>query len=191
MATQLTLEQACEALALGQAIAFPTPCGYGFALDPWLEGASALMACLKPERNAPVGLIVGDMEQAHSLVSDWSPAAERCAQAWPGELTLVLKARPGLPALVCSPTGGVALRIPLAEVARQLSLTYGSALTATSLNRRGAAPARQIDDLRPFADLIAGFLPGEVGAHLPSTLVDLRGPTPLVLRRGSVELPWL
>ena len=187
----LALDQACKALAAGGAVAFPTPSGYGFALDPWHEGAQALLARLKPGRHDPVGLIAGNLEQARSLVSDWPEAATRCAEDWPGEITLVLKARSGLPAMVCSSSGGVALRIPVADVARQLALAHGSALTATSLNRRGEAPARSIADLQVFSGLIAGYLPGEVGDHLPSTLVDLTGAEPRVLRQGAVELSWL
>ena len=187
----LTLDQACKALAAGAAVAFPTPCGYGFALDPWHEGAQALMARLKPNRRDPVGLIAGDLDQVRGLVSDWPQAATRCAQDWPGEVTVVLKARSGLPSMVRSSSGGVALRVPVVEVARQLALEHGSALTATSLNRPGESPARSVDDLEAFAELIAGYLPGEVGDHRPSTLVDLTGAEPRVLRQGAVELSWL
>ena len=187
----LSLDQACEALAAGEAVAFPTPCGYGYALDPWHEGAEARLAQLKPNRQNPVGLIAGDQGQVLDVVSDWPAAAARCAQAWPAELTLVLRAKADVPPMVCSAVGGVALRVPITPVARQLALQHGKPLTATSLNRSGEPTVRTLAALAEFAHLIAGYLPGEVGDQAPSTLVDLTGLEPRVLRQGGVEFAWL
>ena len=178
------------ALANGGGVAFPTGCGYGFAVDPWRPEAGALIEALKPGRGDRVGLIAADFEQVHSLVSGAmdSGAAAALAALWPAELTLVLPARPELPRLITSEAGGVAVRIPASAQARALAAAYGRPLTATSLNRPGELPATGLSALAPFAELLAGVLPGTAGSGLPSTLVDLCTEPPTLLRQGAV--PW-
>jgi L-threonylcarbamoyladenylate synthase len=189
--SELSIEEACQRIASGQAVAFPTVCGYGYALDPFLAGAEAMMSRLKPDRSDPVGLIAGDLQAVESLVEDWSQAARRCAESWPGELTVVLRAVSGLPTMIVSELGGVAVRIPDGSVARALARRYGSALTATSLNQTGQKPAQTIAELAPFSSVLAGYLAGSCASDLPSTLVDTLVDPPQVLRAGTVVLPWL
>lgn len=184
----LSLAQASECIASGQAIAFPTGCGYGFALDPFLESASALMARLKPARSNPVGLIAASRDQVDPLVARWTTDGQRYAQLWPAELTLVLSAVPSLPTMIVSAVGGVAVRVPADLSARELVGHYGSVLTATSLNRSGEPPAKRPGDLQPFEHLLAGYIDGETGDELPSTLVDVRTDKPQILRPGRVAL---
>ena len=189
--SELSVEEACQRIASGLAVAFPTPCGYGYALDPFLPGAEAMMSRLKPDRRDPVGLIAGDLSAVVRLVDRWSFAARRCAESWPGELTLVLKAVSGLPSMIVSELGGVAVRIPDGSVARALAHQYGSALTATSLNQTGQNPAQTVAELAPFSSVLAGYLAGPCASDLPSTLIDTLADPPQVLRAGSVVLPWL
>jgi L-threonylcarbamoyladenylate synthase len=188
----LAIDDACLALRRGEAVAFPTPCGYGFAVDPFHGNADQCLNALKPDRSAPVGLIVADRVQADAVVARWSPEALRFAQAWPAALTLVLPARSGLPACMVSRVGGVALRIPESGPARALAAAYGGPLTATSLNRSGEPTARSVGNLELYADLLAGYLAGPVSDGLPSTLVDLLVAPPQILRQGAVriEAPW-
>ena len=82
---ELDVATACRLLAQGRAVAFPTDCGYGFALDPFHPEAEVAMAQLKPGRDAPVGLIAADRSQVDPLVHRWTPIAERCAALWPAE----------------------------------------------------------------------------------------------------------
>ena len=187
---ELDVAAACLLLAQGRAVAFPTDCGYGFALDPFHPEAEVAMAQLKPGRDAPVGLIAADRSQVDPLVHRWTPIAERCAALWPAELTLVFVAAPGLPAMVVSTVGGVAVRVPARSQTRALAAHYGGPLTATSLNRSGQPPARRPDELEAFGGLIAGYLAGETGDEPPSTLVDVSEEAATILRHGSVSLPW-
>ena len=185
----LTIAQASERIAAGHAVAFPTSCGYGFALDPFLGSAAELMARLKPSRSAPVGLIAAGRDQVDPLVERWTPLGDHYAQLWPAELTLVLAAVPDLPSMIVSSVGGVAVRVPEDREARELARQYGSVLTATSLNRSGQPTAKQPSDLLPFEHLLAGYIAGETGDELPSTLVDVLTDKPQVLRPGRVVLP--
>ena len=172
-------------------MAFPTPCGYGFAVDPFHAAAEQCLSALKPDRSAPVGLIVADRAQADVVVAHWSVEALRFAEAWPAALTLVLPARSGLPECVVSPVGGVALRVPESAPARALAAAYGGPLTATSLNHSGEPPACSPADLAGYGHLVAGYLAGAVSDGLPSTLVDLTGSSPHILRQGAVQIDGL
>ncbi len=185
---QLNLAEACEQIRLGHGVAFPTPCGYGWALDPFHDAAVARIALLKPQRSQPVGLIAADLEQVRSLVELPENRAELLG-LWPAELSLIMRAKPGLPELICSAVGGVSLRIPEGAQARALAQQFGAPLTATSLNRSGEAPLSDTSQLAGLPDgAIAGFLPGRAGTGAPSTLVDLLGPTLRVLRPGPVDV---
>ena len=184
----ITIAKASEQIGAGRAVAFPTPCGYGFALDPFLASSSELMAHLKPSRRAPVGLIAADRSQVDPLVDRWTAHGERYAGLWPAELTLVLAAVPGLPSMIVSSVGGVAVRVPKDRSARELARKYGGVLTATSLNRPGQPTTKSPEDLLPFSHLLAGYLAGDTGDDLPSTLVDVRTHEPRILRSGRVAL---
>jgi len=179
------VSRAVQALGRGEAVAFPTPCGYGLALDPFLPGCADRLAVLKPGRLNPVGLIAGSLEQVEA-VATWPAGAGEWMQQWPAELTLVLPARAGLPATIVSPEGGVSVRIPVAVEARELALAYGAPLTATSANQPGDAPARSLEGLAalglPFLHLA---LPGSPGCELPSAIVSLLGASPRLLRAGA------
>ncbi len=189
--TALSIAQACDRIAGGEAVAFPTSCGYGFAMDPFLSTAPVLMAKLKPDRTNPVGLIAASLDQVDPLVLRWTTQGERCAELWPAELTLVLKAVPDLPAMIVSSVGGVAVRVPMDASARELARNYGGVLTATSLNRSGQPTAKRPEDLIPFAQVLAGYIDGPTGDDLPSTLVDVLTEKPKVLRPGRVKISWL
>ena len=186
----LTFAQAFDRIASGEAVAFPTSCGYGFAMDPFLASATALMAKLKPERTNPVGLIAASREQVDPLVLRWTSQGKQCAELWPAELTLVLEAVADLPAMIVSPVGGVAVRVPADTSARELARTYGGVLTATSLNRSGQPTTKRPQDLVPFAHVLAGYIEGPTGDELPSTLVDVLTEEPRILRPGRVVLSW-
>ena len=184
----LTLETACTALRDGLGVAFPTPCGYGWALDPFHETSVARVGLLKPNRSQPVGLIAGDLDQVNALVR-WGNHHERWLRCWPAELSLILPGKRPLPELICSSKGGVSIRIPEGSQARALALQFGAALTATSLNRSGEVPASSPVHLQSLpAGAIAGYLPGQAGTGAPSTLVDLVDAPPRVLRNGSFNI---
>ncbi|MCK7504913.1 MAG: Sua5/YciO/YrdC/YwlC family protein [Desulfobacterales bacterium] len=108
---------------------------------------------------------------------------------WPGRLTLVLDARPGLPARLTAGTGKIGIRLAAHPVARALAEAVAQPITGTSANLSGGSGCRQIAELDPRiarqVDLIldGGALKGGVG----STVVDVTGETPVVIREGEVS----
>ncbi len=178
-----------DVLRRGGVVAYPTETFYGLgalARDPV---AVARLAAAKGRADGkPLPLLAGDRGQVDE-VAELDPAARRLADAfWPGPLTLVLPARPGLPPEITAGTGTVGIRISGSEIARALSLGAGGALVSTSANPSGGPPPVRAADLeaalraRLDAVLDAGPAPG----GQPSTVVALEGGTPRLLRAGAV-----
>ena len=160
----------------------------GLLADALSETAVA-RACELKRRPAgeALSVIVPSLEQALRLVRDVSDQALRLARAhWPGPLTLVLRARDGLPGALLK-DGKLALRVPGPSPALALVRAFGGPLTATSANESGRPPLSSAAELRAaFGPALAGIVPGVPPGALASTILDLTGARPLVLRQGAV-----
>jgi L-threonylcarbamoyladenylate synthase len=185
------LQEGANAIRDGRVVAIPTDTLYGLAADPFNHEAVQRVFHLKGRpKELTLPLIGGDDQQIRSQLGLHSALAESLAgRFWPGPLTLIVAAPEGLSRGVASETGGVAVRLPAHTVARALCRASGSVLTATSANISGqpATPdpgvvMRSLPDLDVLLD--AGMAPG--GA--PSTIVDVRRSTPLLVRAGAI--PW-
>ncbi|MGI9610091.1 MAG: L-threonylcarbamoyladenylate synthase, partial [Acidimicrobiia bacterium] len=106
-----------------------------------------------------------------------------------GPLTMVLEAARDLPAWIGDQARGtVGVRVPQHPVALEL-LTIAGALSVSSANRSGEAPAVGDEDARAvFGDSVVGYLAGEGGAGTASTVLDVTVEPPKILRAGPVEL---
>jgi len=179
-------------LQAGKVIALPTDTVYGLAVDPLNEGAvQRLFAVKQRPAHMAIPLLLADLTQLRQVVSDVPRAARRLAAAfWPGALTLILPARPVLPANLLAGGDTVAVRWPDAAAVCALAGALGRPLAVTSANRSGCAPARTAGEV--IAQL-AGRIPlildgGPTPGKGPSTIVDLAGATPRLLRKGPI--PW-
>ena len=184
------LAEAARVLAQGGLVVFPTETLYGIATDTANHGALERLARLKGGRQEkPFGLILASREECGELAELPVEAEDLTKRHWPGPLTLVLAARPGLhPSLVKD--GGVGVRLSPHPVAAGLAAALGRAITATSANLSGdPAPAR-VEDLHPElaqgVDLILDAGPSSGGPA--STVLDTRVRPWRLLRPGAVEL---
>ena len=194
MSPELTARVAEVALLLrrGGVVAYPTETFYGLgALVTEPEALRRLAGAKLREGGKPLPLIAGDLAQVEAVASLAAPLARALAGSfWPGALTLVLPAAPGLDPLVRGGDGTVAIRVPGSEVARALALAAGAPLVSTSANFAGEPPPASPGDLsaallaRLDGVLDAGPAPGGV----PSTIVVVSGDTVRLLRAGAV--PW-
>ena len=185
-----TLAAAAATLRQGGLVAFPTESFYGLgahALDP---RALALVFAVKgrPE-SKPLLVLVDSVAMAETLVEKLTDGArDLMARHWPGPLTLVLKAAPGLPGLLTAETGTVGVRMPGHAVARALVRAARFPVTAPSANPSGeAAPTTAAAVQRAFegkVDLILDGGPTAGGAG--STIADCTVWPPRVLRQGPV-----
>jgi L-threonylcarbamoyladenylate synthase len=183
-------ELAARAVAAGGAVAFRTDTFYGLGVDPFDEGALRRLNALKGRDAVPILVVVSDDEEAGRLVAERTAAFNLLsARYWPGPLTLVAAARPGTPELLTAGTGTVGVRLPDDGEVRETVRACGGILTATSANPSGRRPARS-------AAAVAEYFPvgleliidgGDARAESPSTVLDVTGTTPRLIREGVIS----
>lgn len=185
------LAEAAATLREGKLVAFPTETVYGLGANACSAEAVAGIFAAK-QRPADNPLIV----HVHSLaaageVTAWIPplARELAARWWPGPLTLVLEADPGLPDVTTGGLSTVAVRVPAHPLALALLRAAAIPVAAPSANRSGrpspTTAAHVVQDLGAAVDLVLDGGPCAVGVE--STVVDARGDSPIVLREGAVS----
>jgi L-threonylcarbamoyladenylate synthase len=185
-------ERAVALLRAGELVAFPTDTVYGVGAVAWDAAAVAGLytAKLRPGDKA-IPILLADPADIEQVARDLPPAARRIAEAfWPGPLTLVVPKAARVPDEVTAGGDTVAVRIPDHDLARDLIRAVGAPLATTSANLSGQPSpvtaqdvAAQLSGRIPFI-LDGGPCPGGVA----STVVDLTGPSPVVLRPGPITL---
>ena len=176
------------ALRRGAVVGIPTDTVYGLAADPLCREAVALLFALKGRPAVkPIPVLAASVEQAETVGVVVGPARRAAERHWPGALTLVVRRVPGLPDWVGDPArDSVGIRVPDHPAALSL-LAEAGPLAVTSANRSGGAAAADEAGARQiFAGGVAAYLPGAGGGGAPSTVVDLTGRAPRVLRAGPV-----
>jgi L-threonylcarbamoyladenylate synthase len=182
------VEEALRVLREGGTVAYPTETFYGLGVDARSRASCHRLFELKgrPKEKA-IPCIVSGVPQLEEVAKNLGkPAYLLARKFWPGPLTLVVEARPGIAA--CSPEGGIAVRASGLRLARDLAKGLGAPVTATSANRTGFPPATTAEEVRSELgselDLIldGGRCPG----GLPSTVVDVREHPPRLVREGRV-----
>lgn len=185
------LSRAGEALRQGQLVAFPTETVYGLGGDATDDKAVAAIFAAKgrPSFN-PLIAHVPDLDAARTIAILDERAEELAIQFWPGPLTLVLPRLPdsGLSLLVSAGLDSVAVRVPSHPVALGLLRAAGRPIAAPSANRSGAVspttPQHVIESLGERVGMvIAG---GKCPVGVESTVLDLTGPEPVLLRHGGL-----
>ncbi|MGH9265103.1 MAG: L-threonylcarbamoyladenylate synthase [Acidimicrobiales bacterium] len=182
--------QAVRALAQGQPIGIPTDTVYGLAVDPFRPGAAdRLFAAKRRPRDVNLPLLVTGVDQALS-VSTAVPdlALELMERYWPGPLTIVIPAKPGLGADLGEDELTVGVRSPAHPVPQALCAAAGP-LATTSANRHGEPPLCHAGEVAErFGDAVPIVLDGGVCSASPSTVVDCTGRELKLLREGRI--PW-
>ncbi len=186
------IAEAAAALRAGALVVFPTETVYGLGancLDP--DAVARIFAAKGRPAWNPVIAHVASMEAAQALTRDWPEAATRLAHAfWPGPLTLVLLKAPHVPDVATAGLDAVAVRIPDHPVALALLRAAGVPVAAPSANRfTQVSPTTAEHAARALGDRVAYILDGgpcQVG--IESTVLDLTGRVPTVLRPGMISV---
>lgn len=164
----LALEEATRALAVGNAVIFPTDTVFGLGVSVSEAPGPQLLYDLKHrDAGKPVAWLVEGPEALDVYGRDVPAYARRLAETfWPGGLTLVVRASDAVPAAFQSPAGTIGLRMPASEAALGLIRAAGCPLAVTSANLSGAADTARAEDLdRALVARTAGlYLPGGVAA---------------------------
>ncbi len=189
MDTIRDVARAADVLRRGGLLAYPTETFYGLgALATCGPALVRLSSAKQRPAGRPLPVIVGGREQLAGLVAFVEPLAERLAEHfWPGPLTLVLPAVPGLPAEITAGST-VAVRIPGNTLARELADRAGGPVVSTSANLSGAAPPVRAEDLDPALSrqIDAVLDGGPVPGGLPSTIVAVESGRVRLVRAGAV-----
>jgi L-threonylcarbamoyladenylate synthase len=190
--SSILIGRAADCLRSGRLVGYPTETFYGLAADPLSPAAieAIFEAKGRPERMA-LPLIASDREAVRLCVREFPDLAERLAAAfWPGALTLVLPASPSLPPRLLGGGRTVGIRISPHPVASALARAFGGAIVATSANRSGQpAPMTAAEVRDALGDEVALILDGgATRGGKASTVLDLTGDSPQVVRSGAVAL---
>jgi len=185
------LARAGELLRAGELVAFPTETVYGLGADATNDRAVAAIFAAKgrPHFN-PLIVHVPDAAAAAACAVFDDRAEALAEQFWPGPLTLVLPRRPeaGLSLLVSAGLDTVAVRAPNHPVGQALLKAAGRPIAAPSANRSGAvSPTTPMHVVESLGDRVSVVLAGgRCPVGLESTVLDLSGETPVLLRPGAV-----
>ncbi|MBF0348521.1 MAG: threonylcarbamoyl-AMP synthase [Magnetococcales bacterium] len=189
------LTHALETLHSGGIIAYPTETVYGIGADPFQPRGLDQILRLKG-RDATKGfiLLIPNRRTLETIVTPPSPWAERLIQQfWPGPLTLVLPAQPGLPEQVTGGRTTVAVRHSSSQRVATLLNAWGRPLVSTSANPSGHPPFRnhlQVQDF--FGSQIPCIMTGHCPTHTPpSTIVAFENDQPVIVRQGAITAVML
>ncbi|KPK14066.1 MAG: hypothetical protein AMJ62_14180 [Myxococcales bacterium SG8_38] len=184
------LEELVEILKRGGVIACPTETWVGLLADARNEQAIERVAALKGRpADMPIALLLPDRSAVAEVAFEPSPRARALMEAhWPGPLTILLRAKPGLsPWLVRE--GKVGVRVPGPSPAAELTRAFGHALTATSANLAGEPPLRNVSELPPsLARGVDAAVPGTSPGGAASTLLDSTTTPMTILRVGAAKI---
>ena len=195
-ATQDAIAAAAAHLRAGRLVAFPTETVYGLgALAGDGQAVARLFQAKGRPRFNPLIVHVADAVAAQRLAR-WSAAAERVAAAfWPGPVTLVLPRLDGarVSELATAGLDTIALRVPAHPVAQALLAAIGRPVAAPSANRSEAlSPTRAEHVAESLGDAVVLILDdGPCPVGIESSVVDLSGPLPVLLRPGGLPRGYL
>ena len=188
------LKAAVEAVRRGELIVLPTDTVYGIGADAFSPAAvTSLLAAKRRGRDMPPPVLVGTVRAATALVEELSDAGrDLIGEFWPGGLTLVCRAQRMLSWDLGDARGTVAIRMPLHPVALELLKETGP-LAVSSANVSGMPAATTVDEaVDQLGDTVAVFLDdGPATGGVPSTIVDLTGVVPRLLRAGAIPVEEL
>lgn len=188
------LVAAVTAVQHGDLVVLPTDTVYGIGADAFTPSAvSALLTAKGRGRNVPPPVLVGSVRAASALVESLGPFGQDLIdEFWPGPLTLVFRSSPTLKWDLGDTRGTVAVRMPLHPVALDL-LRRSGPMAVSSANKHGRPAATTADDAREqFGAAVSVYLDaGSCADSVPSTIVDLTGSVPRVLRSGAVTADQL
>ncbi len=176
----------------GEVVAIPTETVYGLAANAFDEDAvkKIFIAKGRPQDN-PLIVHISEFDDLAEITSEIPESALILAEKfWPGPLTMILKKNDKIPMAVTAGLSTVAVRFPSHIYARAIIETAGVPLAAPSANRSGKpSPTTAQHVMRDLSGLIPMILDGgECDVGLESTVIDLTGDVPTLLRPGGITL---
>ncbi|EEI17871.1 L-threonylcarbamoyladenylate synthase [Corynebacterium lipophiloflavum] len=184
------IKAAVDAIRAGQCVVMPTDTVYGIGCDAFNNDAVAkLLATKRRGPDMPVPVLVGSWSTVQGLVREFTDTAQTLVEAfWPGGLSIVVPEAPSLPWNLGDTRGTVLLRMPNQPLAIELLREVGP-MGVSSANLTGNEPPVTTSAARQqFGNAVPVYLDGgrsTVGE--PSTIIDISGPSPVILRNGAIS----
>jgi L-threonylcarbamoyladenylate synthase len=185
------ITKAVDMLRQGGLVAVPTETVYGLGADASnVDALKKIFAAKGRPSDHPLIVHLADLSQLSAWARDISAAALVLAKTfWPGPLTLILKKSPGVNDLITGGQDTIGLRIPNHPVALALLKQFGGGIAAPSANRFGRISPTTADAVREeLGDSVDCVLEGgQCIVGVESTIVDMSGDFPVVLRPGMIS----
>ena len=182
--------EAVAAVRRGELVVLPTDTVYGLAADAFNPAAvTALLDAKDQDRATPPSVLVGSVRAAQALLEDVGTYGQDLIdEFWPGALTLVCRVNPNLTWDLGETKGTVAVRMPMHPLALEVLKETGP-LAVSSANTRGVPAARAAEEAeKMLGEVVAVYLDdGPSGDGEASSIVDLTGPVPRLLRAGAIS----
>ncbi len=188
----LVVSEIAEFLRAGSVIAYPTDTFYGLGADIENQSAIERIYSIKGRRHdKPVLILISDIRMLHPLISGGclSETAEILVKRyWPGPLTLIFKASGSVSPALTANTGSIGIRLPDNKLCKLLIDILEHPVTATSANISGERSLDNPDEvIASIGDRIDALVDGgRTTGGMLSTVVDVSGEKPVILREGAI-----
>lgn len=188
----LSVGKAVKVLRAGGVVLYPTDTLYGLGADALSDKAVDKVKRIKGrEKKKPIHCIVSDLGMAEQYAEVDDLARMLAKEFWPGALTLICKKQKGVEEGIARDIETIGIRIPAHPFCLALVRELGRPITTTSANKAGEAPEVsvqkilvQLGDAATSIDLAIDE--GEKLLRAPSTVVDMTGAEPIILREGAI-----
>lgn len=186
------VQRVAEALTEGKLVSFPTDTTYGIGCDLLNKRAIEKIYALKQrDRRKPLSILCADLKELSQYGAISNSAYRILRRLLPGPYTFILPATPLVPKVMLTPQKMVGARIPDCMIVRDVVEGLGRPLISTSATLEDGTILNDPEEIekrfRGSIDIvIAGACPGE-----PSSIIDLTGDEPVLIRRGLGDLTWL
>ncbi|HIG99287.1 MAG TPA: threonylcarbamoyl-AMP synthase [Thermoplasmata archaeon] len=182
------ISAAVQALKEGQLILYPTDTLYALGADIYSESAVKKVFKVKQRPHSiPLPVAVSSIKEIETIAWMNEPAEKICKRFLPGKLTIILKKKPSVPSLVTSGSDTIAIRIPHQPIALYLLSRFGP-LTVTSANIHHKKTKGLIKEiLQQLETSIPVCIHDGRKQEDASTIIDLSGKKPRVVREGSIS----
>jgi L-threonylcarbamoyladenylate synthase len=188
------VEKGVSILKEGGVVAFPTDTVYGLGASIGIDSAVERVYRIKERlRNMALPLLLADLDQLEDIATVIPTYALILAEKfWPGPLTLVLLKSDSVSDIVSSGGRTIAVRIPAHPIPTALARGVGTAIIGTSANLSGQPSALTAEEAREQLGTKVNFIiEGECPGGRESTVVDLSGESPVILREGAISIEAL
>ena len=184
------LNEAAELLKQGKVIAFPTETVYGLGvIYDSKEAYDELVKVKRRPPTKPFTLMLAEKEDIEKYAELNKASKAIVEKLMPGQITMITKAKPGLPSWCVSDIGNVGVRIADYDLIRELIRKTGKPLLVPSANKSGEQPGTKAQEVvDAFGDEIAAVVDGKTVSNLPSTIVFVGDDYTNIFREGAVTI---